>query len=672
MSDLFKHNTGFLHGGDYNPDQWLDREDILEQDVRYMKQANVNCVSLAIFSWTKLEPSEGHYDFAWLDQVIERLWKNGIYVILATPSGAKPAWMAADHPETLRVNDHFQRMHFGERHNHCLTSPYYRKKVVEIDTLLARQYAHHPAVILWHLSNEYGGVCHCEHCQASFRNWLKDKYKTLDNLNSSWCTGVWSQTYTEWEQIESPTPVGEMSCVSLRVDWQRFMSDCCKDFIRMEKDAVKSVDPSLPVTANLMERFWDYDYFSLAEELDIVSWDSYPEWHSGDDIARAAEFAMNHDIMRSLKKQPFLLMESTPSLVNWKPINKLKRPGMHMLASMQAVAHGSNSVQYFQWRKCRGGPEAFHGAVVSHDGRNDTRVFREVSALGSALKKIQSLCGTDIAPKVCIIYDWHARWAVDFAQAGQKEHMRYFDTVGMYYRALWRLGLQVDFCDMRDCTDLSPYTLVIAPMLFMFRNGFEDRLKAYVANGGTLLMSYFSGIVNETDLTFLGDTPFALTDVLGLRVEEMDALYPDEVNHTIYNNKQYTIRDICEICVPTTAVSLATYQDDFYRDRPVITRNQYQSGKAYYVAARVEQSLLDDFIASLTAELKLVEPAFSALPEGVICSKRGDVYFLQNYTNTSHNIDLKKEYQNILTDDLLSGPVTINPYGVLLLRPSEH
>lgn len=291
----------FLHGGDYNPDQWLDHPEILEQDIELMHKAHVNCVSIAIFAWARLEPEDGVYDFAWLDEVIDRLWRGGIHIILATPSGARPAWMAQKYPEVLRVNQHYERYHFGGRHNHCLTSPVYRRKVREMDTALAQRYAHHPAVILWHLSNEFSGDCYCPLCQEKFRQWLKKRYGTLENLNQAWWTSFWSHRYTDWSQVEAPGEMAETSTNGMFIDWRRFSTHQCKTFMMAERDAVQAVDSSLKCTANLMERFWDYDYFSLAEGMDVVSWDSYPAWHSGDDVAKAAEFAMNHDIMRSLK-----------------------------------------------------------------------------------------------------------------------------------------------------------------------------------------------------------------------------------------------------------------------------------------------------------------------------------------------------------------------------------
>lgn len=667
LTPRFPH---FLHGGDYNPDQWLQYPEILEQDVRLMQQAHVNCVSVGIFSWAFLEPEEGVYDFAWLDGVIDRLWQAGIHVILATPSGARPAWMAQKYPEVLRVDDRFVRRHFGERHNHCASSPVYREKVRAMDTALAKRYAGHPAVILWHLSNEYSGECWCPLCQERFRSWLRDQYHTLDELNERWWTGFWSMRYTAWEQIEPPSPMGQMSSTSMLVDWRRFSTQQCKEFIQMERDAVKAVDPTLPCTANLMERFWDYDYFSLAEAIDVVSWDSYPEWHKGDDAAKAAEFAMNHDLMRSFKDQPFLLMESTPSLVNWKDVNKLKRPGMHLLSSLQAVAHGSQSVMYFQWRKGRGGAEMFHGAVVDHDGRNDTRVFRDVTQVGEALEKLAPIYDVPRAPaEVCIIYDTQNRWALDFAQAAQKGHMRYFDTVNMHYRSLWQLGVTIDFRDMRECTDLSRYKLVIAPMLFMFRNDFDRKLRDYVAQGGTLLTTYFSGVVDDTDLAWLGGVPHGLIDVLGVRASELDSLHPGESNELVLNDgRRFPVTELCELPADEGAETLGVYGSDFYAGLPCFTRHAYGEGQAYYLAAKLCQPGMDALYADLADALMLTRALPDALPAGVVAAERGSAVFLQNYSGAAQAVTLRGRYADLLTDAQLTGTFTLPVNGVMVLK----
>ena len=659
----------FLHGGDYNPDQWLNCPEILERDVQLMQQAHVNCVSVGIFSWALLEPEEGRYDFVWLDQVIDRLWKGGIHVILATPSGARPAWMAQKYPEVLRVNKQLERNHFGGRHNHCMTSPVYREKVRAINHALAERYSKHPAVVLWHLSNEYSGDCYCPLCQEKFRAWLREKYGTLDNLNEKWWTGFWSMRYTDWSQIEPPSPRGQMSNPAMLVDWRRFSTQQCKDFMTMERDTVKAVNPELLCTANLMERFWDYDYFSLGEAMDVISWDAYPAWGGTDDVATAAEFACNHDLMRSFKHQPFLLMESTPSLVNWHPHNRTKRPGMHELGSMQAVAHGSQSVLYFQWRQGRGGAEMFHGAVVDHYGEPDTRTFRDVTKVGEDLEKLQPIYDTERTAKACILYDTENRWAIDFAQAGNNGAMKYFDTVVMHYRALWEQGYAVDFCDMRECTDLSGYDLVSAPMLFMTRNGIEKKLRAFVERGGVLLTTYWSGVVDAYDLAYLGAVPHDLTDVLGLRATELDALYPEQSNGLrTKDGAAYKITELCGLVELRGAEVEGTYTSDWYAGQPCLTRHTYGKGEAWYLAAKADQNALNALYRRLAERAGLPRAMDTELPYGVVAVERGGVVFLQNYSGEERTVALDKAYHELLTDRDVSGEVTLPVCGVMVLK----
>lgn len=348
------------------------------------------------------------------------MFENGIYTILATPTGAMPHWMTAKYEEVRQMGPDGVRNLPGRRHNFCYTSPVMRKKMKKINHELSRHLGNHPGVILWHISNEYGGngsdaSCHCPHCQQAFREWLKEKYKTLDNLNHAWWTTFWSHTYTDWSQIHSPVPNGENGLHGLNLDWKRFVSHQIQDFCKEEIHAVLKYSV-LPVTINMMEFFKPLDYFKFAPQLDIISWDSYPEWHSKkDEVDIAVRAAACHTLMRSLKKAPFLLMESTPSIVNWKPVNTQKRPGLHELSSLQAVACGSNSVQYFQWRKSRGSSEKFHGAVVDHRNGSNTRVFREVSALGQRMEQISdAVYPTCNRPEAAIVFDWETggRWRI--------------------------------------------------------------------------------------------------------------------------------------------------------------------------------------------------------------------------------------------------------------------
>ena len=401
-----------LHGGDYNPEQWLDRPDILEKDLDMLKEAGCNTVTLGVFSWSTLEPEEGVFHFQWLEDIIQKLYECGIYTILATPSAARPKWMADKYPEVLRVDDTRHRKLFGERHNHCYTSPVYREKTAIVNRKLAERLGNHPGVILWHISNEFGGECHCPLCQAAFQKWLKEKYQTIDNLNKRWCTTFWSHTYQSFEQIESPSSIGESQLHALNLDWKRFVTHQTVDYICNEVQALRDGGSTLPVTTNLMHYFQGLDYFKVAKELDVVSWDTYPTWHKEKLLDTAYDNGMCHDLMRSLKGKPFFQMESCPTSTNWQSVSKLKRPGVLFAQSMQAVAHGGEGALYFQVRQSRGASEKFHGAIIDHYGGNDTRVFKEVCKTGRALEKISELAGSTVDSKAAILYDWDSQWAM--------------------------------------------------------------------------------------------------------------------------------------------------------------------------------------------------------------------------------------------------------------------
>ncbi|TVQ20221.1 MAG: beta-galactosidase, partial [Spirochaetaceae bacterium] len=487
-----------LHGGDYNPDQWLDSPKVLDEDIRLMKLAKVNVVSVGIFSWVSLEPEEGRFEFAWLDDVLERLGAAGIGVFLATPTGARPAWMSAKYPEVLRVGANRVRNLHGARHNHCYTSPVYRERTRAINGELARRYGGNPAVKLWHLSNEYGGECHCPLCQDAFRAWLRERYDgDLDRLNRAWWTAFWSHTYTDWSQLESPAPHGEQGVHGLSLDWRRFVTHQTRDFMRHEIESIRAAVTDIPFTTNLMGYYPVLDYPKLAEDIDVVSWDSYPSWNAPADATAAsqtaapawtrtvpglpdAELALNigvtHDLMRGCKRDtPFLLMESTPSMTNWMPVAKLKRPGVHVASSLLAVAHGADSVQYFQWRKSRGSSEKFHGAVVDHVGHEHTRVFGDVADVGDALATLREVAGSLYPADVAVIFDWENRWAINDAAGPRNDGRKaYEETVARHAAAIARHAVNLDVVDSEQ--DISRYKLVVAPMLYMVKPGVAERL----------------------------------------------------------------------------------------------------------------------------------------------------------------------------------------------------
>ncbi len=666
-----------LHGGDYNPDQWLGEPAILAQDMRYMKDAGVNAVSVGIFAWTALEPDEGTYTFDWLDRTMDMLAENGIHAILATPSGAKPAWMSAKYPEIRRVTADGQREPHRGRHNHCRTSPIYRAKCQTINTRLAERYRDHSALTLWHVSNEYNGEpCYCDVCLKAFRQWLKEKYGSLQDLNDAWWTAFWSHTYTDWDQINPVDP----SIHGLMLDWRRFSSEQTADFFRYESAPLREITPDIPVTTNFMGTSPTLDYRILAKDVDVVSWDAYPRWHEPRGNWRVgADTSFVHDLTRGLKPgHPFLLMECTPSAQHNMPAMKLKRPGMHRLASLQAVAHGSDSVMYFQWRACRGGQEKLHGAVVAHDNTNNTRVFRDVADVGDTLAQLDCMVGTSVPSEVAILYDWQNAWAIEQSRGPLQEGKDYTRTCQAHYLPLWQRGIPVDIVGY-EC-DLSAYRLVVAPMLYMLRDDLASRLSDYVRGGGTLVVTYWSGLVDENDLCFLGGRPGPLRELMGVWCEETDALYPGETNTVVPERANalrlrgtYTCRGICDLLHLEGAEPLATYGGDFYVGLPALTVNNVGRGKAYYVASRNDEAFLDDLYNALAEDLRIPRALDSDLPQGVTAQMRTDgqrtFVFLLNFSPQWQLVDLgENTFVDMITGKETVGQIVMDEYGSRVLE----
>lgn len=604
MSQNYLNIDRFIYGGDYNPEQWLDRPDIFKQDLLLMKKAHINTVTLGVFSWSTLEPIKDCFNFTWLIDIIDKLYDNGIQVILATPSGARPRWLAETYPEVLRVREDRTRQLYGERHNHCYTSPAYRERVRIINQKLAKTFRNHPGVILWHISNEYRGECHCPLCQEAFRNWLKNKYKDIDSLNRAWWTTFWSHTYNSFHQIESPSSIGDHGLHGLNLDWKRFVTDQTVDFMCEEIHALRDGGATQPVTTNFMDDYKGLNYYNLAKHIDYVSWDSYPTWNKEDEIRTAYNTALQHDLMRSMKQKPFLLMESCPSSPNWQAISKLKKPGLLQSASLQAIAHGSDSVQYFQIRQSRGSFEKFHGAVIDHYGGSDTRVFNEVTETGASLIELKQVIGSKVDSSAAIIYDMENRWAMEDAKGPRNEGLFYHESVLKSYQALRKAALNVDIINMEQSLD--SYKLVVAPMLYMFRSGIETKLRTFVENGGILIMTYWSGIVNETDLCYLEGTPHSLLDVFGLRSKEIDGLYEWEENslipipeNSLQLHTSYKCKNLCDLVQLNGATPLMNYGSDFYQGTPALTVNQYGKGYAYYICTDAEELFYHDFYAKI-------------------------------------------------------------------------
>lgn len=669
INDKYPH---LLHGGDYNPEQWIDvKEDIWNADMRLMRESDCNEMTVGIFSWAVIEPKEGEYDFSFLDEIIEKIYKNDGRVILATPSGGKPRWLANKYPEVLRVRSDGLREHFDDRHNHCFTSPVYRKKVTEINERLSKRYGKHPAVLAWHVSNEYGGACYCSLCQEAFRKFLRKRYQDdIEKLNKAYWATFWSHRYSYFEEIEVPSDLTDTRLHGLNLDWRRFTTAQTVDFMKAEISALKA-HSDLPVTHNFVAWQSDLNHWEVAKELDFVSWDSYPDWHTKKQADAASETAFLHDLYRSMKRRSYLQMESAPGCANWKEINALKRPGVDTLQGLQAIAHGSDSVQYFQWRKSRGSLEKFHGAVVDHVGTNETRIFKAVSETGRRLKNIDEVAGTFVKAKAALLYDWENMWALNDSLGFKLKRKRYNETCLEYYKVFWENAVAVDFVNAHS--DLTDYDLVIAPMLYMTDEETISRLTDYVKKGGVLYATYLSGMVDGTDLCYLNGFPAnGLKEVFGIWNEEIDSL-PDQLRGEVsYCGKTYEAVDFCELIHVKSATPLAAYSKDFYRGMPALTCNRYGAGKAYYQAFRDTGDFKKEVFQTILNDLKIERAIPTYGHDCITAHKRTDgeteYLFVENYSEESvSGIDLGGQYTDIETDETVES-TDLPAYGVRVLK----
>ena len=565
------------YGGDYNPEQWP--QDSWEEDMRLIKLAHIDTLTLNVFSWASLQPSEEEYCFDKLDKIMGLARENGMKVCLATSTGAHPAWMARKYPEILRTDFGGVKRKFGGRHNSCPNSMVYRNYSVKLAGELAKRYQDYDNIVAWHISNEYGGECYCENCEKAFRVWLKKRYGTLEKLNRAWNTSFWGHTFYDWEEIVLPDTRSEhmelerTMAQGISIDYRRFNSDSILDCFRLEYEAVKQYTPDIPVTTNLMGAYKPLDYQKWGKYMDFISWDNYPS--NEDSVSKTA---FNHDLMRGVGGgKPFILMEQTPSLQNWQPFNALKRPGVMRLWSYQAVAHGSDAVLFFQIKRSIGGCEKYHGAVIDHAGHENTRVFREVAELGLELERLGSeVLGSVGTAQTAIMFDWENWWAVEYS-SGPSVNLKYYEEVLEYYTALHSENIPVDI--IGEDSDLSRYKLVVAPILYMAKPGVDGRIREFVRNGGTFLTTYFSGYVDENDLVVTGGYPGKLRDILGVWVEESDALPEYKANRFVYQGQEYPAKLLCDIMHLEGAEALAEYQEDFYAGSPVAARNSFGQGQ---------------------------------------------------------------------------------------------
>jgi len=656
-----------LYGGDYNPDQWP--EETWQEDARLMQEAGVNLVSLGIFSWAKMEPQPGLFDFAWLDRLMDLLHAHGVSVNLATPTASPPAWMVRLHPDLLPVTAEGVTLWHGSRRHYCPHSPDYHKYATRIASMLAERYKSHPALAMWHVDNEYGchiGECFCENSAAAFREWLQKRYATLEKLNFAWGTAFWGQSYSDWAEIQPPRRSPAYANPTQQLDWARFSSDSWLVCFDEQKAILSAATPHIPVTTNFMGFHKGVDYFKFATHEDLVSNDSYPDTSQPDWMAQAA---MTCDLIRSAgARRPWLLMEQAASQVNWRQRNANKRPGIMRLGSLQAVARGADGVLFFQWRQSRAGAEKHHSGMLPHAG-TDSRVWQEVKALGHELSCLDTLLASQVQAEVAILMDWENWWALELDSKPSND-LKLVPQLYSFYRSLFERNITLDFAHPE--ADLSRYKLVIAPNLYLVNDTAAENLNRYVEQGGRLLLSFFSAIVDQNEHIRLGGYPAPFREMLGLLVEEY-APYPEAFTNRLrtLDGRNFTCSLWSDVIHPAGAEPLAIYETDYYAGLPAVTRHKFGQGFGYYLGTELEPAGLD-WLLGLVCDDACITPVARSIPAGVEALRRSNAgktwLFLLNHSSKKVEVPLDAGGVDLLTDQAVSASLVLEPNGVAVLE----
>ncbi|WJK38207.1 beta-galactosidase [Solwaraspora sp. WMMA2056] len=655
---------GLCYGGDYNPEQWP--ESTWVEDVSLMRKAQVNLVTVGVFAWSRLEPQPGRYVVDWLDRVLDLLHDGGVKVVLATPTAAPPPWFSLAHPDALPVTAEGVRLHHGSRDTYCAAAPAYRDAARAVATMLAERYRDHPALAMWHVHNEYGTICHCPHAAAAFRRWLRERYGDLDGLNQAWTGSFWSQSYSDWAQVDVPRATQYLANPTQVLDFRRFWSDELLAAYVEQRDVLRRATPDVPVTTNYVLADWvPVDHARWSSEVDLVAIDHYP----GETDGRAEEqTAFAADLARSWAgRRPWLLMESAPNLIYRyaEGVYAGKEPDRMLRHSLAHVARGSRGAMFFQWRAPRGGAEVFHSAMVPHAGA-DSRTFQATTRLGELLTGLAETDAGTVAAHAAISWDAASGWALQHPGMPSR-HISYADEVAAAYRALWRCGVTTDVvCPTAATFDLTGYRMLVLPALYLMSDAVADAVAAWVHDGGHLVVSYLSGVADPAAQVRLGGYPGALRDLLGVRAEQFLPLEPAA---TVRLTGGRTGRLWQERLTAPDADPVLRYAAGVLAGQPAVTRRRVGAGTAWYLSTRLDDDGYRDLLAVIAAEAGVL-PVLPGAPAGVEAVRKvaGDDRWLFVFNHGATPVEVDVWGEDLVSARVVSGAVRIAEGGVMVLR----
>jgi len=661
-------------GVDYYPEHWPKER--WTEDAHLMAEAGFNTVRLAEFAWSKIEPREGKYNFQWLDEVLDILSEKGIKAIIGTPTAAPPPWIVQAHPDVLIVDGNGRRKSEGTRKNYCANNPHYIEYSRRIVENMVLHYRDNPNVLGWQIDNEFGvDLCYCENCVKAFRDWLRRKHESLEELNRVCGLIFWGQEYRSWDEIYPPRPPLGTQNPSLSLEWGRFSSDSWIEYQQVQLNIIRKDAPHQIVTHNFMGLYKELDYFKLAEPLDLVSFDYYPKWSANVDYAASA---MAHDVMRSLKKKPYWIMELQSGAVktHMAPIPK---PGEIRLWTIQSVARGADGTLYFRWRSCRFGAEEYWHGILDHDGIPRRRYF-EVKKVSEELRKAAPFTeGTLVKPEIAITLVYDNLWALDL-EVGHSDKNYYgvssWEPTLDCYRALYARNVLVDFVNPAS-EKMDSYKAVFVPSLMLMSRKIEENLRSYVKRGGILIAGPRTGAKDWANVIVNEPLPGSLTDVFGITIEEYTGLPGNGtvdmkgVKAEIGTQDIHRGRNWAEMLQPKEAKVAAYYQSGIYKQKPAATLNHYGDGTAIYLGTFADKGFYLTLV-DWSIEKKKIE---SVLPsaDGFEATERSSsnqkIVFALNYNDDAIRIPCDgKEFEDVISGEKVKGLLKIQGLDAKILK----